>query len=110
MHGLQKDAAERGWAVAIYSLVKRLLLVPGFLVAAMCSAWVHRKRWRDLLPLYLFPVGLTAGYVPFAVEAGRYALPVLPCFMLLSVALVPHWQAIRSFFVHRQTSPQATSV
>jgi len=110
VHGLQKDAAERGWAVAIYSLVKRLLLMPGFLVAAMCSAWVHRKRWRDLLPLYLFPVGLTAGYVPFAVEAGRYALPVLPCFMMLSVALVPHWEAIRSFFMHRQTSAQTTSV
>lgn len=110
VHGLQKDAAERGWAVAIYSLVKRLLLVPGLIVVAACSAWVHRNRWRDLLPLYLFPVGLTAGYVPFTVEAGRYALPVLPCFMMLSVALVPHWQTVRSFFVQRQNSPQTTSV
>lgn len=109
-HGLQKDAAERGWAVAVYSLLKRLLVVPGFLVVAMYSAWVHRQRWRDLLPLYLFPIGLTAGYVPFTVEAGRYALPVLPCFMVLSVALVPHRQAVRSFFVPKQTSPQTTSV
>jgi 4-amino-4-deoxy-L-arabinose transferase-like glycosyltransferase len=110
VQGLRMDAVERGWAVAIYSLLKRLFLIPGIIVVAMCSAWVHRERWRELLPLYLFPVGLTAGYVPFTVEAGRYALPVLPCLMMLSVALVPHWQAIRSFFVHRQTSPQTTSL
>ncbi|BFU91555.1 MAG: hypothetical protein NTAFB01_27420 [Nitrospira sp.] len=109
-HGLQTDAAERGWTVAIYSLFKRLLVVPGFIVIAICSAWVHRKRWRDLLPLYLFPVGLTAGYVPFTVEAGRYALPVLPCFMMLSVALVPHWHVVRSSFAQRHTSPQTRTV
>src|SRR6185437_5975365 len=103
-HGLQTDAAERGWAVAIYSLIKRLLLMPGLIVVAACSAWVHRKRWRDLLPLYLFPIGLTAGYVPFTVEAGRYALPVLPCFMMLSVALITHWQAVRSFHLDRHTA------
>jgi hypothetical protein len=28
------------------------------------------------------------GYVPFTVEAGRYALPVLPCLMVLSVAVL----------------------
>lgn len=109
-HGLQTDAVERGWAVAIYGLFKRLLVVPGFIVVAIYSAWVHRKRWRDLLPLYLFPVGLTAGYVPFTVEAGRYVLPVLPCLMMLSVALVPHWQAVRSFFAQRHTSPQTRTV
>ncbi|MBS0182743.1 MAG: hypothetical protein JSS39_10105 [Nitrospira sp.] len=109
-HGLQTDAAERGWAVAIYGLFKRLLVVPGFIVVAICSAWVHRKRRRDLLPLYLFPLGLTAGYVPFTVEAGRYALPVLPCLMMLSVALVPHWQAVRSSFAQRHTSPQTRTL
>lgn len=109
-HGLQTDAAERGWAVAIYSLAKRLLFIPGLIVIAVCSAWVHRKRWRNLLPLYLFPIGLTAGYVPFTVEAGRYALPVLPCLMMLSVALIPHCQTVRSLFLQRQTSPQITSV
>ncbi|MDF0672785.1 MAG: glycosyltransferase family 39 protein [Nitrospira sp.] len=108
--GLQKDAEERGWTVAAYSLLKRLLVVPGFLVVAICSTWVHRKRWRELLPLYLFPVGLTASYVPFTVEAGRYALPVLPCLMMLSVALVPHWQTLRSSFAQRHTSPQARAV
>jgi hypothetical protein len=107
---LHTDATERGWAVAIYSLVKRLLIVPGLIVVAAYSAWVHRKRWRDLLPLYAFPVGLTAGYVPFTVEAGRYAVPVLPCFMMLSVALVPHWQIMRSVLTQRQASPQTTSV
>lgn len=96
--GFWTDAAERGWAVAIYSLLKRLLLVPGFLILATYSAWVHRQRWRALLPLYLFPIGLTMGYVPFTVEACRYALPVLPCLMVLSVALIP------------QASPQTTSV
>ncbi|OQW35081.1 MAG: hypothetical protein A4E19_01800 [Nitrospira sp. SG-bin1] len=108
--GLRKDAAERGWIVALYSLVKRLLLVPGLIVTAACGAWVYRARWRELLPLYLFPIGLTAGYVPFTVEAGRYALPVLPCFMMLSVALVSRWRAVQSFLVHRQAVPQTTSV
>ncbi len=110
VQGLRTDAVERGWAVAIYSLLKRLFLMPGFIFVAMCSAWVYRKRWRDLLPLYLFPVGLTAGYVPFTVEAGRYALPVLPCFMMLSVALIPHRQTVRSLLFQRRVSPQTTSV
>lgn len=108
--GMRTDAAERGWSVAIYSLVKRLLLMPGFLILAMCSAWVHRRRWRELLPLYLFPVGLTAGYVPFTVEAGRYALPVLPCLMMLSVALITHCRSMRSWLLRSQPSPRATSV
>ncbi|MDF0667316.1 MAG: glycosyltransferase family 39 protein [Nitrospira sp.] len=108
--GLQNDAVERGWGVAIYSLAKRLLLIPGLIMFAACSAWVHRKRWRDLLPLYLFPIGLTAGYVPFAVEAGRYALPVLPCLMMLSVALIAHCQSVRSSLLHGQASPQTRTV
>ncbi len=88
---LRKDVAERGWTVATYGLLKRLLVVPSIIIMAVGSAWVHRERWRDLLPLYLFPIGLAAGYVPFTVEAGRYALPVLPCLMMLSVALVFHY-------------------
>jgi len=108
--GLRTDAADRGWAAALYSLIKRLLFVPGLLAVAACSAWVHRKRWRGLLPLYLFPVGLTVGYVPFTVEAGRYALPVLPCFMMLSVTLIPSWRTVRSFFASRHPSPRITSV
>lgn len=108
-HGLQKDAAERGWAVAVYSLLKRLFLMPSLMILTLYSAWVHRKRWRELLPLYLFPIGLTVGYVPFTTEAGRYVLPVLPCLMMLSVALVLHRQAVRSVFLRGQTSPQITS-
>lgn len=110
IHGLQKDAAERGWTVAAYSLLKRLFLIPGLVVVAMCSACVHWNRWRELLPLYLFPIGLTAGYVPFVVEAGRYALPVFPCLMMLSVALLSHCRTVRSLFLQRQDSPQITSV
>lgn len=103
--GFLADAGERGWLTAVYSLIKRLLLVPALIVLAIWSAWCHRARWRELLPLYLFPIGLTAGYVPFTVEAGRYALPVLPCLMVLSVALVAHFQAIRSSLSMGQSYP-----
>jgi 4-amino-4-deoxy-L-arabinose transferase-like glycosyltransferase len=106
---LRKDVAERGWTVATYGLLKRLLVVPSIIVMAVGSAWVHRERWRDLLPLYLFPIGLTAGYVPFTVEAGRYALPVLPCLMVLSVALVLHRWDTRSVVSARPVSSPAMS-
>ena len=106
---LRKDAAERGWTVATYGFLKRLLVVPSIIVMAVGSAWVHRERWRDLLPLYLFPIGLTAGYVPFTVEAGRYALPVLPCLMVLSVALVLHRWDTRSVVSARPVSSPAMS-
>jgi hypothetical protein len=110
VRGFQEDAAERGWLVAAYSLMKRLLLVPSLVVLAAWSAWCHRARWRELLPLYLFPIGLTAGYVPFTVEAGRYALPVLPCLMVLSVALVAHLQKVRATLPTSRSYPQAASV
>jgi 4-amino-4-deoxy-L-arabinose transferase-like glycosyltransferase len=106
---LRKDATERGWAVAMYGLLKRLLVVPSLILMAVGSAWVHRERWRDLLPLYLFPIGLTAGYVPFTVEAGRYALPVLPCLIVLSVALVLHRWDLRSVVSTRSVSSPAMS-
>jgi 4-amino-4-deoxy-L-arabinose transferase-like glycosyltransferase len=108
--GFQEDASERGWLVAAYSLMKRLLLVPSLIVLATWSAWCHRARWRELLPLYLFPIGLTAGYVPFTVEAGRYAVPVLPCLMVLSVALVAHLQSVRTTLPTGRSYPQAASV
>jgi 4-amino-4-deoxy-L-arabinose transferase-like glycosyltransferase len=88
VQGLTGDAADRGWLVAGYSVAKRLLLIPGLVVLALWSAWSHRSRWRELLPLYIFPIGLMLGYVPFTVEAGRYALPVLPWLMVLSVAVL----------------------
>ena len=88
MQGLTADAADRGWLIAGYSVAKRLLLIPGLVILALWSAWCYRARWRELLPLYIFPVGLMFGYIPFTVEAGRYALPVLPCLMVLSVAVL----------------------
>ncbi len=103
--GLLKDARERGWTVAIYSIAKRLLLIPGLIVLACVSAWIHRDRWKMLLPLYAFPIGLTAGYVPFTVEAGRYVLPVLPCLMLLSVAVAFRPKTIRLFLSKQHVSP-----
>ena len=103
--GLWKDIQGRGWAVAVYSLAKRLLLIPGLIVLACVSAWIHRDRWETLLPLYVFPMGLTAGYVPFTVEAGRYALPVLPCLMLLSVAVILQFNTGRLSCSKQPVSP-----
>ena len=90
VHGVTMDAADRGWLTAIYSLAKRLLLIPGLIGLSFWSAWFHQSRWRELLPLYVFPIGLMVGYIPFTVEAGRYALPVLPCLIVLSVAVLAH--------------------
>ena len=88
VQGLTVDAADRGWLMATYSVAKRLLLIPGLIGLSLWSAWSHQSRWRELLPLYMFPIGLMLGYIPFTVEAGRYALPVLPCLMVLSVAVL----------------------
>ncbi|MDO8356340.1 MAG: glycosyltransferase family 39 protein [Nitrospirota bacterium] len=99
--GLSRDAADRGWLVASYSVGKRLLLIPGLVLLAVWSAWSHRVRWRELLPLYLFPIGLMSGYVLFTVEAGRYALPVLPCLMVLSVAALAQVRLSRMSVRHR---------
>ena len=103
--GFSEDATVRGWLVATYSMAKRLLLIPGLGVLALWSAWSHRPRWRELLPLYLFPIGLMLGYVPFTVEAGRYALPVLPCLMVLSVAVLAQAGLPRASLRRRQPLP-----
>ena len=105
MQGLTGDAANRGWLVAIYSVTKRLLLIPGLVVLALWSAWSHRSRWRELLPLYIFPIGLMLGYIPFTVEAGRYALPVLPCLMVLSVVVLAQAGLPRASLRRRQSLP-----
>jgi 4-amino-4-deoxy-L-arabinose transferase-like glycosyltransferase len=99
--GLRRDVADRGWLVAGYSIGKRLFLIPGLVLLAIWSAWFHRTRWQALLPLYLFPIGLMSGYVLFTVEAGRYALPVLPCLMVLSVAGLAHVCLSRMSVRHR---------
>jgi len=88
--GLNRDAAERGWPVALYSLAKRLLLVPLLLLLGCVGAWRLRARWRELMPFYVFPLGLMLGYVPFSVEAGRYVLPVLPCVVVLATVVLVH--------------------
>jgi 4-amino-4-deoxy-L-arabinose transferase-like glycosyltransferase len=103
--GLTADASDRGWLVATYSAAKRLLLIPGLVVLALWSAWFHRSRWRDLLPLYIFPIGLMLGYIPFTVEAGRYALPVLPCLMVLSAAVLAQADLPSVSLRHRQALP-----
>jgi hypothetical protein len=81
-----------------------LLVIPGLVVLALGSAWLHRSRWRELLPLYIFPIGLMFGYIPFTVEAGRYALPVLPCLMVLSAAILAQtglpWVSLHHRQVH----------
>jgi hypothetical protein len=105
VQGFAGDAHDRGWLVATYSVAKRLLLIPGLVVLALWSAWSHRSRWRDLLPLYVFLIGLMLGYVPFTVEAGRYALPVLPCLMVLSVAVLAQAALPRVSLRRRQPLP-----
>jgi hypothetical protein len=103
--GLTADASDRGWLIASYSVAKRLLLMPGLVVLALWSAWFHRSRWRELLPLYIFPIGLMLGYIPFTVEAGRYALPVLPCLMVLSAAVLAQAGLSSVSLRHRQALP-----
>jgi 4-amino-4-deoxy-L-arabinose transferase-like glycosyltransferase len=103
--GLTADASERGWLIASYSVAKRLLLMPGLVLLALWSAWFHRSRWRELLPLYIFPIGLMLGYIPFTVEAGRYALPVLPCLMVLSAAVLAQTGLSSVSLRHRQALP-----
>ncbi|MGH7165385.1 MAG: glycosyltransferase family 39 protein [Nitrospiraceae bacterium] len=88
--GFLSDAAERGPLIAAYSLAKRLLLVPGALLLAVWAGWRHRAAWRVLYPVYALPAGLTLGYIPFCVEAGRYVLPILPCVFLVSVVAIMH--------------------
>jgi len=105
VRGLTTDASDRGWLVATYSAAKRLLLIPGLVVLALWSAWFHRSRWRELLPLYIFPIGLMLGYIPFTVEAGRYALPVLPCLMVLSAAVLAQAGLPSVSLRHRQALP-----
>jgi 4-amino-4-deoxy-L-arabinose transferase-like glycosyltransferase len=102
VQGLTADASDRGWLVAAYSAAKRLLLIPGLVVLALWSVWFHRSRWRELLPLYIFPIGLMLGYIPFTVEAGRYALPVLPCLMVLSAAVLAQAGLPSVSLSHRQ--------
>jgi hypothetical protein len=84
---IRESAGITALPYATYSAAKRLLLISGLVVLALRSTWSHRSRWREFLPLSIFPIGLILGYIPFTVEAGRYALPVLPCLMVLSVPI-----------------------
>ena len=106
VEGFTADVADRGWLTATYSMAKRLLLIPGLIGLSLWSAWSHQSRWRELLPLYVFPIGLMLGYIPFTVEAGRYALPVLPCLMVLSVAVLA--QASLQMVSLRRQEPLST--
>jgi 4-amino-4-deoxy-L-arabinose transferase-like glycosyltransferase len=89
--GLSKDIRERGFAVGLYSLSKRLFLVPALMVLALWGAWRNREQWKASLPLFMIPLGVMLGYVPFTMESGRYALAVLPCVLILAVAAVVNW-------------------
>ncbi len=86
--GVLSDVSERGPLIAVYSLIKRVVLVPLALILAAWTVWRHRNAWRVLYPVYALPIGLTLGYIPFSVEAGRYVLPILPCVFLLSVVAI----------------------
>lgn len=103
--GLTVDAADRGWFAAIYRVAKRLLLIPGLIGLSIRSAWTHQSRWRGLLRLCAVPIGLMRDYFPFTVEAGRYARPVLPCLMVLSVAILARLCLPMVSLRHRQPLP-----
>ena len=101
--GFRQDAQGRGMLVACYSLAKRFLFIPGALLLAIWASWDRLARWREVLPLYAFPAGLTLGYIPFSVEAGRHVLPVLPCVFILAIVAIYSLRArlIRQFIEPR---------
>ncbi|MEO0079884.1 MAG: tetratricopeptide repeat protein [candidate division WOR-3 bacterium] len=53
-----------------------------------------QRRWRQLLPVYLFIGAWTLSFIPFFVTA-RYRMPVVPFFILLAVEGVRQLEARR---------------
>jgi 4-amino-4-deoxy-L-arabinose transferase-like glycosyltransferase len=66
-------------------------LVPALMVLALWGAWRNREQWKASLPLFMIPLGVMLGYVPFTMESGRYALAILPCVLILAVTAVVSW-------------------
>ncbi len=52
---------------------------------ALTGIYLTRKRWRLLLPVYLFLIAYPLSFIPFFITA-RYRLPVIPFYFLFAVA------------------------
>ncbi len=88
-----------------YSKVYGVLLWKGglffpfgvLLPVALMGAWVLRRRWRDLLPIYILLVAYVPSIVLFLVTA-RHRLPLAPFLIILAAggvtALVSRWRTI----------------
>jgi 4-amino-4-deoxy-L-arabinose transferase-like glycosyltransferase len=79
-----------------YSAVLRLPLTGFGLVCplALTGAWLCRRRWRELFPLYAFVVVGGASTVLFYVFA-RYRLPAVPALIVLAgAALAALWERL----------------
>lgn len=66
------------------------------LPAALMGVWVLRRRWRDLLPIYIFLIAYVPSIVLFLVTA-RHRLPLVPFLIILAAAgvtnLVGRWKS-----------------
>ncbi|MCX7731965.1 MAG: tetratricopeptide repeat protein [candidate division WOR-3 bacterium] len=58
---------------------------------ALAGIYLTRKKWRVLVPVYLFLGAWCLSFIPFFVTE-RYRLPTVPFYLLLAVA------GVRSFF------------
>ncbi|MEO0025531.1 MAG: tetratricopeptide repeat protein [candidate division WOR-3 bacterium] len=58
---------------------------------ALAGIYLTRKKWRVLLPVYLFLGAWCLSFIPFFVT-DRYRLPAVPFYLLLAVA------GVRNFF------------
>ena len=57
------------------------------LVAALFGMWIHRSRWKELLPLELIIFNYVAVHV-VVIAIFRYLLPTIPVLVMFAVAAV----------------------
>lgn len=61
----------------------------------LSGAWLTRSTWRKTWPLYAFAVGIPVT-IALVFVLGRYRLPVmLPLFILMAVAVIEFFDALR---------------
>jgi tetratricopeptide (TPR) repeat protein len=67
------------------------------LPVALMGVWVLRRRWRELLPVYIFVVAYVPSIVLFLVTA-RHRLPLVPFLIILAAGgvatLVRRWKSL----------------
>lgn len=80
----REDVAQRGFVTAVYSVLRRFVILPLLLLLACYGLWSQRTRWRDLWPLLVCPICWTLVHSVLVVESGRFNIPVLPLVFILS--------------------------